>query len=171
MTSADELRTVLDGYGPPAPSLLPWLARTVAPGGLPQVARAAAAQALLAPMLRWPAVADAVAEVLAQRAADRSMPAPLVAELAGVLPQLAAHLDAAWLATLLGTRPGLRPELIGYAALGSRDSDLLDQAQRLLPMAPWPEVLTRATTTALPPLANLRLLDRLATGTWPGREP
>lgn len=164
MTSADELRTVVDGYGPPAPSLLPWLARTVAPGGLPQVARAAAAQAPLAPMLRWSAVADAVAVVLAQRAADRSAPAPLVAELAEVLPQLVAHLDTARIAALLGTRPVPRAEVVGYAALGSRDGGLLDRGLRLLPTAPWPEVLSAARTKTMPPLANLRLLGRMATG-------
>jgi hypothetical protein len=164
MTAADEIRVLLDGYGPPTPSLLPWLARTAAPGELPQVARAAAAQALFAPMLRWPAVADAVAEVLAARAADRSVPEPLVAELAEVLPQMAAHLDVARTAALLGTGPAPRPEVIGYAALGEQDASLLDRARLLLPTTPWPEVLTAARTAAMPPLSNLRLLGRMAAG-------
>lgn len=164
MTAADELLVLLEDYGPPAPSLLPWLARTAAPDELPQVARAAAAQAALAPMLRWPAVTDAVAEVLAQRAGDRSVPEALVAELAEVLPQMAAHLDASRIAALLGTEPAPRAEVMGYAALGEQDASLLSPARLLLPSPPWPEVLTAARTAAMPPLANLRLLGRMAAG-------
>lgn len=158
MTVAARLRALLDGYGPPVPSLLPWLARTAPPDQLPHIARTAAAQAALAPALRWPAVADAVAEVLALRAADGSVPEYVTGQLGDILPQLAAHLDAA----LLGPMP--RVEVAGYAALGGRGVDLLDQALRLVPTAPWPQILTAARTAVIPPLSNLRLLRRLATG-------
>lgn len=158
---ADQIRMLLDDYGPPAPSLLPWLARQAAAGDLLQIARAAAAQAALAPMLRWPAVTDAVAEVLAQRAA--AQPASIVspAELAEVLPQVAAYMDAAQLAALLAESP--RAEAVGYAALASARADLPDRALRQL-SAPWPEILAATRAGAVPPLANLRLLARLTSG-------
>src|SRR5712664_3783202 len=112
MAAVSEIRLLLDDYGPPAPTLLPWLARWAAEDDLHQVARAAATQAALTPMLRWPAVTDAVAEVLAQRAADRSASTSSLVE---VLPQIAAHLNASQLAAWLDTNP--RAEALGYAAL------------------------------------------------------
>lgn len=161
MTAADEIRILLDDYGPPAPSLLPWLTHRAAPGDLLQVARAAAAQAALAPMLRWPAVTDAVAEVIAQRAADEPASVISLAELVEVLPQVAAHLNAAQIAALPAA--SLRAELLGYAALAGKGADLVDPARRQLP-APWPKILAAARSWAVPPLANLRLLARLVAG-------
>jgi hypothetical protein len=158
MTAAAEIQALLDEYGPPVPSLLPWLADWAAEGDLLQVARAAAAQAALAPMLRWPAVADAVAEVLARRAGRLVS----VSSLVEILPQIAAHLDAAELTALLDAGP--RPEALGYAALANPETGLLDRAGRLIREAPWPEILTAARTRAVPPLANLQLLAELTAG-------
>src|SRR5262249_1454763 len=155
---AAEIQALLDEYGPPVPSLLPWLAGRAAEGDLLQVARAAAAQAALAPMLRWPAVADAVAEVLARRAGRLAS----VSSLVQILPQIAAHLDAAGLTALLDAGP--RPEALGYAALANPETGLLDRAERQLREAPWPEILTAARTRAVPPLANLELLAELTAG-------
>ena len=157
MTAVDEIRVLLDDYGPPVPSLLPWLARWAARDGLPQVARAAAAQAALAPGLRWAAVADAVAEVLARREAESPASG---ASLAEVLPQIAGHLNRTRLATLLNTRP--RAEALGYAALANTGTGLIEQARLRLTAAPWPEILVAAQARVLPPLANLRLLAMLA---------
>lgn len=161
MTVADEIRLLPGSYGPPVPSLLPWLARHAAPQDVLQVARTAAAQAALAPMLRWPAVADAVAEVLTQRAAAQPASGIWLAELAEVLPQMAAYLNAAQVTELLDAEP--RAEAVGYAALAGGRADLLDQALHQL-SAPWPEILTAARSRRVPPLANLRLLARLASG-------
>jgi hypothetical protein len=157
MTAAD--LALLYDYGPPAPSLLPWLARRAAEEDLLLVARAAAAQAAAAPMVRWPAVADAVAEVLAERAAGRP---ELISRLTEVLPQVAAHLSDADLTAWPGT--STRAEALGYAALTRVDASLLDRARVRLTTAPWPEILAAARTRTVPPLANLRLLGRLAAG-------
>lgn len=162
MTAVTEIQTLIDGYGPSAPSLLPWLAHWAAPGDLILIARAAAAQAALAPMLRWPAVADAVAEVLARRAADRPMPFGSLAELADVLPQITGYLDTGQITTLIAAEP--RAEVLGYAALADPVAGLIDEATRRLPHAQWPEILAAARTRALPPLANLRLLALLSAG-------
>jgi hypothetical protein len=161
MTVADEMRFLPGSYGPPVPSLLPWLARHAAPDDMLQVARTSAAQAALAPMLRWPAVADAVAEVLARRAAVQPASGVWLARLAEVLPQMAAYLNATQVTELLDADP--RAEAVGYAALAAGRADLLDRALHQL-SAPWPEILTAARSGGVPPLANLRLLARLASG-------
>jgi hypothetical protein len=168
MTTVSEFRALIDEYGPPAPSLLPWLARWAAPADLIVVTRAAAAQAALAPMLRWPVVADAVAEVLAQRAAawpasvaSPGSPASL-ASLAEVLPQIAGYLDAGQITALIATGP--RADVLGYAALANSGTGLVDEAMRQLPDAQWQEILAATRTGAVPPLANLRLLALLAAG-------
>jgi hypothetical protein len=150
---ADEIGGLLDDYGPPAPTLLPWLARWSADADLLAVARAAAAQAALAPCRRWPVVADAVAEALAGRAADRG---DLLPPLVDVLPQMAAYLGVAQLADLLEKNP--RAEALCYAALthpGPIGPTLRQLAE------PWPGILTAAPALSAPPLASLPLLARL----------
>lgn len=156
MTAADQIRVLLDDYGPPVPSLLPWLARWATRDDLPQVARAAATQAALAPGLRWAAVADAVAEVLAQRAEETPASGALLVD---VLPQIAGHLTRLPQATLLNTGP--RAEALGYAALARTSTGLIEQARLRLTGAPWPEILAAAQARVLPPLANLRMLAML----------
>jgi hypothetical protein len=143
--------------GPPAPSLLPWLARGAAEGDLPHIARLAAAQTALAPMRRWPAVTDATAEVLAVRGTGQP---ELMKRLAEVLPPVLAYLDEAQAAELV--RAGVRADAAAYAALSHPGGQITEPAlESLDPL--WQQVLT-AQRTGLPPLANLRLLAELTGG-------
>lgn len=162
MTIGDEIQALLDGYGPPAPTMLPWLTRRVAAAGLPDVARVAAGQAALAAPRRWPAVTDAVAELLAGRTAE---PDAHGLELARILPQLAAYLDRDGLAHLL--RPGLRADAVYYAELAHPGRDSLERF-RLAESWPleeqWRPIMEAARIRPVPPLANLPLLKRLVTG-------
>jgi hypothetical protein len=150
---------ILDSYGPPAPSLLPWVARWAPVGDLPMIAHTAARQAASTPSVRWPAVADAVAEVLAERAGTD--PA-LIATLPRELPSVAAHFGPAQL-ELLQADPASTDALC-YAALGHPGSGLVEAQQHGSVGADWAAILSAVKRDrALPPLANLRLLTRLAT--------
>jgi hypothetical protein len=143
--------------GPPAPSLLPWLARGAAEGDLPHIARLAAAQTALAAMRRWPAVTDATAEVLAVRGTGQPELLPRLAE---VLPPVMAYLDEARAAELV--RAGVRADAAAYAALRHTGGQVARPTpESLHPL--WQQVLA-AQRTGLPPLANLRLLAELAGG-------
>jgi hypothetical protein len=157
VAGTEEIVAALDGYGAPAPSLLPWAARWAAGEDLVLVARVAAAQAALAPLLRWPAVTDAVAEVLAWRARTIASD-PLIAGLAEVLPSIAAHLGQTRVTGL--ARAGVRADALAYASLtqpGRFDGEAA--VQSLGPL--WQEVLSATQAREVPPLANLRLLARL----------
>lgn len=157
MASAEEVVAALDGYGAPAPSLLPWAARWAADDDLVLVARVAAAQAALAPLLRWPAVTDAVAEVLARRA-RASLSATLISELAEILPPIAAHLGQARVTSL--AHEGVRADALAYASLIQPGRFAGEAAlQSLGPQ--WQEVLSATQRREVPPLANLQLLARL----------
>jgi hypothetical protein len=158
VTAADEISTLLDQYGPPAPSLLPWAARWVSPDDQLLVGRAAAAQAALAPSRRWPAVTDGVTEVLAQR--DNEDPR-LILGLVDVLPPVAAHLNPAQLTALAGA--DVRADALGYAALGQSGA-LIGKATLQTIGPEWQEVLSAAQNRAVPPLASFPLLAQLASG-------
>lgn len=142
---------------PPAPTLLPWIARGAAEDDLLHIARVAAAQYALAPMRRWPAVTDATAEVLSYRRTERRQ---LVSQLVDVLPPVMAYLDEGQAADLVSS--GARPDAAAYAALGHPSgcvrAPMLESLHSL-----WREVLAPERTD-LPPLASLRLLARLAAG-------
>ena len=157
MTGVEEVLAVLRGYGPPAPSLLPWIAQYAADDALLLVARVAASQAALAPLLRWPAVTDACAEALALRAQSSNSEA-LVLEFSEVLPPIAAYLDRAWVTRL--AEIGARADALAYASL-IQPGDLTGEPtlQSLDPL--WQEVLLAEQERPVPPLANLELLARL----------
>jgi len=142
---------------PPAPTLLPWLARGAAEEDLLRIARIAAAQSALAPRRRWPAVADATAEVLAVRGTGRPQ---LLSQLAQVLPPVMAYLDEAQAVALVSI--GVRVDAAAYVALVHPGGHVPEPAlESLHPL--WRTVLT-AQRASLPPLANLRLLADLAGG-------
>jgi CHAT domain len=152
---ADEIKTLLDAYGPLAPTLLPWLSLRASGAGLLEVAGVAASQAELAAARRWPVVTDAVAELLAGRATELDAHGP---ELAGILPQLAAYVDSDRLADMV--RRGLRAEAACYAGLThlSSDGPPLFRSTEQLPADEWRPILAAARERAVPPLANLSLL-------------
>jgi hypothetical protein len=155
----ETILALLHADGPPAPTVLPWVARGAAVDDLLRIARIAAGQSALAPMRRWPAVADATAEVLATRGTRHP---ELLAQLADVLPPVMGYLDEAQATDLISG--GVRPDAVAYAAL--RHPGLLDAARALesLDHRSWRAVLG-APRINLPPLANLGLLERLAGGT------
>jgi CHAT domain-containing protein len=152
---ADEIKTLLDAYGPLAPTLLPWLSLRASGAGLLEVALVAASQAELAAARRWPVVTDAVAELLAGRATELDAHGP---ELAGILPQLAAYVDSDRLADMV--RRGLPAEAACYAGLThpSSDGPPLLRSTEPLPADEWRPILAAARERAVPPLANLPLL-------------
>jgi hypothetical protein len=149
---------ILASYGPPVPSLLPWAALWAPVNDLLMIARTAADQAASTPPVRWPAVADAVAEVLAER--SRTDPV-LTAMLPRILPSVAAHFGPAQLEILLAEPVGT--DALCYAALGHPDSRLPSAHQSV--GSDWTAVLSARRSGGagpLPPLANFRLLTRLA---------
>jgi hypothetical protein len=158
------ISTYLEFFGPPVPSLLPWVAKQASESDLPEVARIAAGQAELSPLRSWPVVTDAVAVVLAGR--TRESPR-LCHDVIEILPQVAAYLDAGRVRSQ--ARFGLRPDAQAYASI-TRLSDGqptgLDEAvlSQLSPL--WTQVLAAARQRAasqktVPPLAHLGLLARL----------
>jgi hypothetical protein len=156
--TAEEIQTLLDVYGPLAPTLLPWLSERASGVGLLDVARAAASQEELAAARRWPVVTDAVAELLAGRVTE---PDAHGLELVGILPQLAAYIGTDRLADM--QRRGLRADAACYAALThpSSDGPPLPRSTERLPADEWQSILAAARERAVPPLANLPLLARL----------
>ena len=154
---SDEIQALLDGYGPLAPTLLPWLTRWASGAGLPDVARAAKGQAELATARRWPAVTDAVAELLAGRTEELGARGP---ELAEILPPLAAYLDGGRLMHVLRHLP--QADAVCYAELTHPGLDVL-LAGRQQAAGQWRPILAAAQVRHIPPLANLPLLALLAT--------
>src|ERR1700761_2368152 len=92
---ADELEVVLGAYGPPAPTLLPWLAPRISGERLAGVVLLASTQEWLAPARRWPAVTDATAGLIAARLTELDEAG--LEEIAPDLPQVAPHLNGALL--------------------------------------------------------------------------
>ncbi|MGE5291829.1 MAG: hypothetical protein ACM3ML_32470 [Micromonosporaceae bacterium] len=155
MATYEKILALFAADEPPVPSLLPWVARGAAEADLLRLARIAAAQTALAPMRRWPVVADATAEVLAVRG---TVWPDLLPSLVEVLPPVIAFLNKEQVGDLIGS--GVRADAAAYAALRYPGAWMAKSApESLHPL--WREVLT-AERTGLPPLANLRLLARLA---------
>jgi CHAT domain len=152
VTAAEEIIALVDQYGKPAPSLLPWAAQWAHRDDLFLVARTAAAQVQVTPLARWPAVADAVAETLARRASERPR---LLSQLVSILPPIAGHFSPAQVAAM--TRAPVRTDALAYAELATGIK--LVRPEQVTGTA-WQELLT--APGPLPPLANLRLLSRLA---------
>ena len=159
--TADQILSVLEVYGEPVPSLLPWVARRAPAADLLMIAETAAAQMASAPLVRWPGVADAAAEVLAVRARGDIT---LTTRLPAVLPPVAGYFGPPQVEILLNA-PVPR-EALCYAALSEPGARLI-APRRLQPADPeWQVILSSGRAGgALPPLANLRLLTQLAAAT------
>lgn len=156
--------------GAPEPTLLPWLARHIAPAALPEVARAAASVGALAPRnAGWPVIADAVAQIIA----ERSQALDALDELIDILPPLAGHLGSEQREHVSWPSAGV--DSLCYAILGGQLSGDLGAAaaERLLRQerrsSLWIPVLRALPSRRLPPLADLRSLAWYAASTVPGR--
>src|ERR1700761_541757 len=152
---ADELEVVLGAYGPPAPTLLPWLAPRISGERLAGVVLLASTQEWLAPARRWPAVTDATAGLIAARLTELDEAG--LEEIAPDLPQVAAHLNGALLEQVLDHR-ALWPDAVCYAALTHPGVHLPDPSEL---DDWWPPILAAAQARPVPPLANRPLLAQL----------
>lgn len=152
--------------GAPEPTLLPWLARRVAPADLPAVARAAASVSLLAPREGgWPVIADAIASIIA----DRTREPEALSELLAILPPIAGHLDSEQSGQVVWAQA--RPDSLGYAVLAEQlsvehfDVRIRQHLSLLVQQPLWASVLGARFSRWLPPLGDLRSLAWYASST------
>ena len=156
--------------GAPEPTLLPWLARRIAPAELPSLARAAASVSMLAPRTSgWPVIADAIASIIAERTRD---PAAL-SEMLVILPPIAGYLDSEQSGQVVWAQARL--DSVGYAVLADqlpadhRDASIREHLSLLAEQPLWASVLGTRLSRWLPPLADLRSLAWHASSTAPNR--